>query len=108
MITDRPIIILTLNRIGERAALRMALDARVRGLDVVHSARIQDVAARSMLDMLAPRAMAALAAYVPFRHLLGLNVVVDGMAAIAGGASGPLHIVGRIKLCPPVRARCHH
>ena len=40
-------------------------------------------AARGMGDVLAARAVAAFAADIPFRYLLGVDVVVDGMAAIA-------------------------
>src|SRR6266513_727438 len=33
-----------------------------------------------------------------------MNVVVDGVAAIAGGTGGTLHIVWRIERCPPIRS----
>src|SRR5579863_5652294 len=52
--------------------------------------------------MIAPRAVAALAADVPLRDRLGLDVVVHRMTAVAQRAGRPLHIVRRIKLSPPV------
>src|ERR1700687_2087092 len=58
--------------------------------------------------MSAPWTMAALAAYVPFRPLLRLNIVIDGMAAIAGGAGGALHVVRRVECGPPVRTVRNH
>src|SRR5437879_12787935 len=33
-----------------------------------------------------------------------MNVVVDGVAAIAGGTGGTLHIVRRIERFPPIRS----
>ena len=54
--------------------------------------------------MFAARSVAALATYIPFRDLLGLDVVTDGVAAVAGGTGGPLHIVGWVKRRPPVGA----
>src|SRR5258708_34737227 len=60
-----------------------------------------------MLHMLAPRPMALFAAHVPLGYLLGMNVVIDGVASIAGRARGPLHIIRRIKRLPPVRPLSH-
>src|SRR6266404_1429996 len=54
--------------------------------------------------MLAARTVAPLAAYVPLRHLLGVNIVIDGMAAVARRRRGPLHIIRRIKRGPPIGA----
>src|SRR5256885_5121711 len=45
ILPHRPIIVLPFDRILERAALRMTLNARVAGLNVVHSRRVNDVAA---------------------------------------------------------------
>jgi hypothetical protein len=67
-----------------------------------HLRRIDDVAACEMRDVFAPGTVAAFATDIPFRDLLCVNVEVDGVAAIACGARGPLHIVGRIEGCPPV------
>src|SRR5271163_1792655 len=80
----------------------MALDAAVGCLNVTHSCWIQNVAASGMRDMLAAGAVAFLAANVPFCDLLGANVVVHGMAAVASGTSGSLHVVGRVVRHPPV------
>ena len=80
----------------------MALNTGVVGANVVHTGRIQSVAARWMRDVLAPGTVATFAAYIPLRHLLGLDVVADGVTAVAGGTGGPLHIVRGIERRPPV------
>src|SRR5258708_40065249 len=80
----------------------MGMNASVVGLDVFRARRIQNIAARGMLGVLASWTVAALAAHVPLDDLLGMDVVVDGMAAIAGGAGRPLHVVGRIERHPPI------
>src|SRR5258708_29510310 len=85
----------------------MALNAGVVGADVVHTRGIQGVAARGMLHMLASRAVTAFATYVPLRHLFGVDVVIDRVAAIACRTCGPLHIVRRIKWRPPVGSIGH-
>src|SRR5258707_12081866 len=85
----------------------MALNAGVVGPDVVHSRGIQGVAARGMLHMLASWAVASFAAHIPLRHLFGVDVVIDRVAAIACRTCGPLHIVRRIKWRPPVGSIGH-
>src|ERR1700730_10546879 len=60
-----------------------------------------------MLYMLASRTVAFLAAHVPLRHLFRADVVVDRMATVTSRASGPLHIVRRIKRLPPIRSLGH-
>src|SRR5271156_1049112 len=82
----------------------MALNAGVVRGYVVHLCRIEDVGACGMGDVFAARTMAAFAADVPFRNLLGVNIVVDGMAAITGWACRSLRVVRRIEGCPPVGA----
>src|SRR5712664_729019 len=82
----------------------MALDAGVIGLHIVHARGIQNVAARGMGDVLAAWTMATFAAYVPLQDHFSVNVVVDGVAAIARGAGRALHVVGRIEGFPPIRA----
>src|ERR1700719_1906689 len=82
----------------------MALDASVIGFHIVHARGIEDVAARGMFNMVAAGSVAALAADVPLQDLFGMNVVVDGVAAIACGAGGTLHIVRRIERFPPIRS----
>jgi hypothetical protein len=83
----------------------MALNAGVVRGYVVHLCRIEDVGACGMGDVFAARTMAAFAADVPFRDLLGVNVVVDGVTAITRRACRSLHVVRRIKGGPPVGAR---
>src|SRR5580704_1474661 len=55
-----------------------------------------------MLYVLAAWPVTLFAANVPLRHLFGVDVVVDGVASIAGWAGRPLHIVRRIVWLPPV------
>src|SRR5260370_8685202 len=43
-IADRPVVILPFDGIGQRASLRMALDASVIGLHIVHPHGIENVA----------------------------------------------------------------
>src|ERR1700737_3240462 len=85
----------------------MALNTGVVRPDVVHPRGIEDVRARRPPNVLAARTVASLAPYVPLHNLFGVNVVVNGMAAIARRARRPLHIVWRIKRGPPVRAVGH-
>src|ERR1700722_1025720 len=80
----------------------MALNAGVVRGHVVHLCRIEDVGACGMGNVFAARTVAAFAADIPLRNLLGVDVVVDGMAAVASWASGALHVVGRIEDRPPV------
>src|ERR1700733_8612021 len=102
MVANGPVIILAFDGIRQRASLRMALDASIVRRNVIHSRRIENVSARRMLNVLAARPVALFAANVPLRHLFGVDVVVDGVASIAGWPRGPLHIVRRIKRLPPV------
>src|ERR1700733_2237754 len=103
MVADRPVIVLALNGSRQWPPLGMALDTGIAGRDIIHSRRIQNVPARGLLHMLAARSVALFASNVPLRHLLGMDVVIDRVASIAGRPRGPLHIVGRIKWLPPVR-----
>src|SRR5579863_7361929 len=48
--------------------------------------------------------MAALASHIPLNNLFGVNIVLNGVAAIAGWPRGPLEVIWRIKTFPPVRA----
>ena len=82
----------------------MALNACIACLHVIHSRGIQDIPARRMLRVLASRTVTFFAAYVPLCHLLGVNVVVYRVAAIASRSRRPLHIVWWIEWHPPVCA----
>lgn len=55
--------------------------------------------------MIAARAVAFLTAHVPLRHLLGRDLVVRRVTAVAGWTCRPLHLIRRIELSPPIRAR---
>ena len=80
---DRPVVILTGDRISERLPLRMALDADVIRVHVIELGWIDDVAPPLVRDVLTARTVAAFAADIPFRHRLSLDVVAHGMAAVA-------------------------
>src|SRR5580700_12352908 len=53
-------------------------------------------------------AVAFFTAYIPFGHSLGLDVVVDRVAAVTKRPGWPLQVVRGIKRNPPVRVRCDH
>ena len=53
----------------------------------------------------ATRPMTLFAAYIPFRNGLRLDVVIDGVATIAGGACRAFQIIFRIKSGPPIGPR---
>src|SRR4051812_49153639 len=82
----------------------MTLDAGVVGMDIIQTSRIEDGGARLGLHMFAARAMAALAADVPFGDGLLLDVVFHRVTAVAERAGGAHEIVGWIERRPPIRA----
>ena len=67
-------------------------------------AGIDDGRGHRILDVKAARAVAFLAADVPFGDGLGLDVVVHRMTAVAERSGRTLHLVGRIVLSPPIGA----
>jgi hypothetical protein len=99
-IPNGPIVVFAFNRIVERAALRMALDAHVIGIDIVHLRRIDDIATGGMRRVFASRSVAAFTPDVPLRDLFGPDVVIHRMAAIAGWTRRALHIIGGDKTAP--------
>src|SRR5579859_6429591 len=107
VVANRPIVIFPFNRNCHGTSLRVALNAGVTGCNVVHVRGVQDVAARWMIGVFAAWPVTAFASHVPFGDLLGMDVVVNGMAAVARGAGWALHIVRRIVWLPPVRALGH-
>ena len=52
--------------------------------------------------------VALLTTHIPFRHRLGLDIVVHRMATVAERTRGPLHVVGRIVGYPPVGIWSNH
>src|SRR5215469_15141575 len=66
---------------------------------------VENVDSCWMLCVLTAWPVASFAAYIPFRNLLGVDVIPHRMASVACRTSWPLHVVGRIILGPPVRAR---
>src|SRR6266851_6973306 len=80
----------------------MALNAGVVGAHVVELARIYDVLAGWMRDVITTRTVTAFAPYVLLRRGLRVRVVVHRMAAITKRAGWALHAVCRIECSPPV------
>ena len=107
MEADRPVIRLSCGGSGQGLPLRMALNAGVGCVNVIEARRIHDIRRRWLLHVIAAGAVTLFAAHVPFRNRLGLNVVVDGMTAVAEGTSGALHVVFGIIFGPPVRPRLY-
>lgn len=69
---------------------------RIEGL------RIDDVVLPGVLHVQATGAVALLAADVPLGHLLGLHVVVDGVAAVTGRSGRAIEVGGSIERDPPI------
>src|SRR3954471_11183284 len=80
----------------------MALHADIVATDRIQTIRVDDILLRRVGYVLAAWTMAFFATDIPFGHLTRGEVVVNGMAAIAGGPGGAvgigLAVVGR----PPV------
>src|ERR1700757_3319363 len=53
MVADGPIVIFAFDGIGQGTSLRMALDAGVACLDIVHARGVEDVSPGGMPDMVA-------------------------------------------------------
>src|SRR5262245_25504048 len=104
---DRPVVILALDRIAQRLSLRMTLEAGIAGADEIELRRVDDVGGSRLTDVIAARAVAPLAADVPFGDGLLLDVVVDRVAAVAERTGRPLQVVGGIVRHPPVGVRLH-
>ena len=98
----RPIVVFSLNGIGQRLPLRVTLDAYVGGLNRIQAGGIRDVLSRRPLDMPATWPVTFLAADIPLSHRFGADVVVDRVAAIAERSGRTSHVIGRIKRSPPV------
>jgi len=91
------------DRIRRRPALRVALDAGVAGIHVIHSGGIHHVFARRVRRVFAAGTVAAFAADVPLNYLLGVNVVVNRVAAVAEGPGWAAAVFRTIERRPPVR-----
>lgn len=81
----------------------MALHADIIAANGIEAARIYDVACRGVRDVLASRAVAFFATYIPLGDLAGGEVVIDGVAAIACGAGGAVGVGFAIVRRPPIR-----
>src|SRR5665213_1586343 len=76
---NRPIVILAVDRVRERLALRVALDAGVAGVDIVEAPRVENGVANRLFDMRLAWAVTSLAADIPLGDGLGVDVVIHGM-----------------------------
>src|SRR5262249_52242977 len=108
VVAHRPVVVLAFDRNNLRMTLRMALDTGIVHRKRIHCARIKNVGTSWMLNMLAPRAVATLTAYIPLGHQLGVNVIVDGVASVTGWPRRTLHIVIGIKGSPPIGSSRWH
>ena len=85
----------------------MALNTDVIGAVGTEPGGIDDVCARWLLGMGGTGAVALFAAYIPFGHGLGLNVVINRVASIAERTGGALQVAGGVVGGPPVCAGFH-
>ena len=83
-----PVVSLPFDLLRERLSLGVASNTSVARGDVVHLRRIEDVRSQGMRDVFAARAVAAFASDVPLGDLFGMNVVADGVTAVASRAVG--------------------
>src|SRR6185503_19141677 len=74
--TNRPVVILTGDRILQWLALRVALDARVAGANEIQLRRIDDVERGRLRDVAAAGSMTSLATNIPPGHGFTRDVVV--------------------------------
>lgn len=100
--TDGPVVVLAFDGVLQGFSLTVALDADVVAADEIKRLRIDDVRAGWMGDMFRSGSMALFAPHVPLGHLLCQHVVVDRVAAVAGGARWPLHVGWAVVRNPPV------
>src|ERR1700722_17885365 len=105
--TNRPVVMLAIDRVSQRTPLAMALDACIVATYPVQCLWVHDVLLRRMRYMQAPRPMAPFAADVPLRYGLGLNVIVHRVAAIARWPGGTVEVRRPIEIRPPVRSFLH-
>src|ERR1700722_9993429 len=104
---DRPVIAFAINRGVQWLPLAGALHANIVPTNRIQRSGIYDIQLRGMRYMLAARPMALLAAYIPFRHSLGRDVVVHGVASIAGWSCGPVKVGRAVMRNPPVSSRLY-
>src|SRR6185437_3432904 len=103
-VADGPVVVLAVDGTGERAALAVALDAGVVGGDGGEARGVHDVVAGGVRDVKAAGSVALFTADVPLGDLMGVDVVVDGVAAVAERAGGALHVGVGVEGGPPVGA----
>lgn len=82
----------------------MALDAGIVRIERGQARGVHDVRGRGVGHVKAAGSVALFAAHIPFGDLFGFDVEVYGVAAIAGGAGGSLHVVIGIVGGPPIGA----
>src|SRR5690349_483044 len=82
----------------------MTLNADIVRLNIVQTGGVNDVGSRWTADMVAPRPVALFTANVPLRDRFRLDVVIDGMTAVAERSRWTRRVRLRVELGPPIRA----
>ena len=80
----------------------MALNANIGSLYGVKPCRVDDICLRGLFYVDGAGSVALFTANIPFRDGLGLDVLVDGVAAVAKRPCRALHVISRIERHPPV------
>src|SRR5882724_1833679 len=81
----------------------MALDANIAACEPSQPRGIHNAGARRLLGVRPSRSVALFTTYVPFRHLLRADVVIDRMASVAQRTRRTLVIRRGIERRPPIR-----
>src|SRR5437016_815797 len=84
----------------------MALNANVIGLNRIQPRGIHNVRPRRAPYVVAPRTVAFFATHIPLGRRLGLDIIVNGMTAVAERPGRASRVRLRIKIGPPVGALC--
>lgn len=105
--TDGPIVILPFDRVLQRLALRMTLDADVIRLDIVEPGGIHDIRALRMLNMRGAGSVTLFATDIPLCDSLGLDVIAHRVASVAKWAGRAFKIIAGIERYPPVGTGLH-
>src|SRR5271156_312391 len=101
-VTNGPVVSLPSDLLRKRLSLGVTRDTSVIRSDIVHLRRIEDISTGGMGNVFAAWTVTAFAAYVPLGDLFGVNVITDGVAAVAGRSGRTLHVVGWVVRSPPI------
>ena len=104
---DWPIDVLSVDGNMDGPSLAVALDADIIAANKVERLRIDNVSQGRVCNMLTAGAMTLFTAHIPLSRLPRAEVVVHGVAAVAGWTGGAMLVFLRVELCPPVGAVGH-